>query len=123
MTQAKEAFATELLKLQNDETVRLRPLSIKRLKEFNRLLRQEIEPDDEGNVDGLGKILDLAVYCLVSVDPNFKDREEELEDVIDVDTAHEIIAVCGGVDLRIQVDDEDFRRLTRDQEDNGTTTS
>lgn len=121
---AKQAYSTELIKLQNDEEVRLRPLSIKGLKEFNKLMRADIETDEEGNFDNLGRILDLSLFCLERMDRDKygSERREELEDILDLDTSYEIIRVCGGIDLEMKVDVEDFQRLI-ETEANGTTTS
>lgn len=124
-TTAKQAFATERISLQDGTEITLRPLSIKKLREFNKLLSADAPVDeDTGKEDHLTKILELAVFCVTTIDHSFvDDKVTELEDTMDLDTAYEVIRVVGGVELNAEITDADFLKMMESQDESGTKVS
>lgn len=75
----------------------LRPLAIKPLKQF----MKELERLDDEELDQFATvdvILDLAKVCLKGIKNPLGSRED-LDEILDVESAYKIIDVCGGVKL------------------------
>jgi hypothetical protein len=99
---ATSVYTTEEVELQDDTTVTLKPLTIKNLRKFMKVMEGfgEAETEDEG----LDIMLDASALCLKNQRPEFwNDSEskhtEDFEDAVDMPTVYKILDVCGGLKL------------------------
>ncbi len=107
---ASTVYSVQVVTLQDDTDVTLRPLNIKGLRKF--MAKMEEFGNIKNEEEGLDLLLDAAALCLAKQRPEFwdesKDRgkgknrggyTEEWEDVADMPTVYKILDVCGGVKL------------------------
>lgn len=99
---ATTVYTTEEVELQDGTTVTLKPLTIKNLRKFMKVMEGFAEAETED--DGLEVMLDSAALCLKLQRPEFWDdktskHSEEFEDAVDIPTVYKILDVCGGIKL------------------------
>lgn len=102
---ATTVYTTEEVELQDGTTVTLKPLNIKGLRKFMKVMAGFGSVESEE--DGLEVLIDAAAICLAKVAPQYYDKtkgenggaSEEFEDVADMPTVYKILDVCGGVKL------------------------
>lgn len=99
---ATTVYTTEEVQLQDGSTVTLKPLVIKALRKFMKIMESfgEAENDDES----FEILLDASAVCLKGERPEFWDDKENkhseaYEDVADMPTIYKVIDVCGGIKL------------------------
>lgn len=102
---ATTVYTTEEIELQDGTTVTLRPLNIKNLRKFMRVMDEftNVETEEQG----MDILVDAAAICLVREKPEFFDADkgthggasEEGEDILDMQSVYKILEVCGGVKL------------------------
>lgn len=102
---ASTVYTTEQVELQDGKTVTLKPLNIKSLRKFMKVMAgfglQETEEE------GLDLLMDASAICLSRSNPEFYDADkgdvggasEEWEDTADMPTVYKILEVCGGIKL------------------------
>jgi hypothetical protein len=100
---ATSVYTTEEVQLQDDTTVTLKPLNIKALRKFMKIM-ENFAAEDTTEEDGLETLLDASALCLKSQRPEFWDEKENkhsdsFEEAVDMPTVYKILDVCGGVKL------------------------
>ena len=98
---AKTVFNTEEIELLDGTVVRLRPLNIRKMKEFQARFAElqadtEKESEEAGFLDGL---LELAGICLQGPAPELAADAEKLEDTLDLESIYRIIEISTGIKL------------------------
>lgn len=98
---ATSVYVTEEISLQDETTVTLKPLRIKPLRTFMKIMEKfgEQEATEE---EGLDILLDASAICLRDQRPEFwadDKHTEAFEEVVDMPTVYHILDVCGGVRL------------------------
>lgn len=100
---ATSVYSTEEVQLQDETSVTLKPLNIKSLRKFMKIMEKF---GDEGTTEdeGLDIILDASALCLKGQRPEFWDDEndkhsESYEEAADMPTVYKVLDVCGGVKL------------------------
>jgi hypothetical protein len=96
---AKTVFNTEEIELLDGSVVKLRPLNIRKMKEFQTKfakLQSEDNTDEAKAIDGL---LDLAVICLEGPSPELAGDRDKLEDTLDLESMYKVIEVSTGIKL------------------------
>lgn len=82
-----------------DQTVALKPLKIKYLRdfmtEFQKISDEDIASD---NIKSMDLLLDCAVIAMKQYNPEFASKEA-LEDLVDLPTVYQIIEVASGIKL------------------------
>lgn len=100
---ATEVYTTEEIKLQNGESVVLRPLSIKGVRKFMTKFKEFQTLDEVEGVDPemvtLDILVDLTAICLERDLPELAKDKDALEDALDQQTIYKIIEICGGIKL------------------------
>jgi hypothetical protein len=94
---ANKVYETYEIELQNGTVVTLKPLSIKKLREFMNVMKKldgSLEEDAAVNT-----LLDAAAIAIKSSAPELATNREELEDALDMPTIMKIVEVCGGIKM------------------------
>jgi len=99
---ATTVYTTEEVELQDGTTVTLRPLTIKNLRKFMKVMESFAEAETEE--DGLEVMLDASALCLKVQRSEFWDDKtnkhtEVYEDAVDIPTIYKVLDVCGGIKL------------------------
>lgn len=99
---ATTVYTVEEISLQNGETATLKPLVIKSLRKFMKIMEGFGQTTDEEQ--GFEILLDAAALCLKKDYPAFWDNDgdkhsEAFEEVADMPTIYKILDVCGGIKL------------------------
>jgi hypothetical protein len=94
---ATTVYDIEQITLQNNATVTLKPLSIKELREFMKVIQktQEVQSED----DTLNVLIDACAVALRKQLPELVADRNALEDALDVPTINRILEVCSGIKL------------------------
>lgn len=100
---ATKVFNSEELELQDGSKVTVKPLTIKRLREFMKVINQlnKIENIGEADDDVEDEALELMVNaCGIAIaqsNPELAADRERLEDALDIPTMWKILEVAGGI--------------------------
>lgn len=98
---ATSVYVTEDIGLQDETSVTLKPLNIKTLRTFMKVM-EKFGEEGATEEDGLEVLLDASALCLKSQRPEFWDNDkhtEAYEDAVDMPTVYHILDVCGGIKL------------------------
>jgi hypothetical protein len=87
----------EEITLQNGETVKLKPLTIKELRKFMIAINKTAEVNNEDET--LNILIDACAVALEKQLPELVKDRDALEDALDVPTINRILEVCGGIKL------------------------
>jgi hypothetical protein len=91
---ATAVYTVEEIILNDEETtVRLKPLSIKKLRAFMKVIDKMKDAQDED--EGMQVFLEACDICLGDQIPEGK----EIEDLLDLPTITRVLDVCGGIKL------------------------
>lgn len=94
---ASTVYDVEVIKLQNDEEVTLKPLTINRLRKFMEVMDKFGEAKSE--IETLTVLIDACAIALESQLPDLVAEREKLEDALDLPTIYRVLKICGGIDL------------------------
>ena len=94
---ATTVYDIEQITLQNNATITLKPLSIKELREFMKVIQrtQEVESED----DTINVLIDACAVALRKQLPELVADRDALEDALDVPTINRILEICGGIKM------------------------
>ncbi|QNN99140.1 tail assembly chaperone [Streptomyces phage Faust] len=98
---ATSVYVTEEIGLQDETTVTLKPLNIKSLRAFMKIM-EKFGDEETTEEEGLEILLDASALCLKAQRPEFWEgnkHTEAYEDAVDMPTVYHILDVCGGVKL------------------------
>lgn len=94
---ATTVYDVEEITLQNGETVKLKPLTIKELRKFMIAINKTAEVNNEDET--LNILIDACAVALEKQLPELVKDRDALEDALDVPTINRILEVCGGIKL------------------------
>lgn len=96
---ATYVYDTLEIKLENNDDVTLRPLSINKLRKFMHIINKQTEAEPETEIEAMDNFLEAAVFCLKALYPERYDRmsQEEVEDLLTVPTMLKILEIAGGL--------------------------
>lgn len=94
---ATTVYDVEEIQLQNGATVKLKPLTIKELREFMKVIQktQEVTSEDET----LTILIEACGVALKKQLPDLVADNDAFEDTLDVPTINRILEVCGGIKM------------------------
>jgi hypothetical protein len=94
---ATTVYDVEEIQLQNGATVKLKPLTIKELREFMKVIQrtQEVTSEDET----LTILIEACGVALQKQLPDLVADKDAFEDTLDVPTINRILEVCGGIKM------------------------
>lgn len=89
------------IQLSNGESLTLKPLPIKQVREFMEIMK---EMEEIGNEEGAeDKAMDVfikaSMHCLKNIKPELSTNQEKFEDAIEIPTMMKILEICGGLKL------------------------
>lgn len=94
---ATKAFNTESFELQDGTVVEIRPLNIKRLREFMEII--EKFENAENQTDVIDLMVDACAVAIARDNEELAADKEKLEDILDVPTMYRVLEIAGGVKL------------------------
>lgn len=94
---ATTVYDVEVIKLQNDVEVTLKPLTINRLRKFMEVMDKFGSAKTE--LETLTILIDACAVALEKQLPDLVTDRDQLEDSLDLPTIYRIIKICGGIDL------------------------
>ncbi len=102
---ATTVYDVEEIELQNGKVVKLKPLSIKKLRNFMAVVKTagQLETEEET----LSVMIKACAIALADQLPDLANDIDALEDVLDVPTINRIMEVCGGISM----DDENSKLI------------
>jgi hypothetical protein len=100
---AKTVFNVESIELLDGTVVELKPLNIRKMKEFQIRFAELQNETEKENKDGensfLDGLLELTGICLKGPAPELASDKEKLEDTLDLESIYRIIEVSTGIKL------------------------
>ncbi len=94
---ATTVYDVEVIKLQNDVEVTLKPLTINKLRKFMTVMDSFGTAATE--LETLSILIDACAVALENQLPDLASNKEALEDALDLPTIYRIIKISGGIDL------------------------
>ena len=94
---ATTVYSVEEITLQDGSTAKLKPLSIKELREFMKALQGASESTSE--TETLNVLIDAVAVALKKQLTELVADRDSLEDALDVPTINRILEVCGGIKM------------------------
>jgi hypothetical protein len=94
---ATTVYDVEEIQLQNGDTIKLKPLSISKLRKFMKVMQNT--QDSQTEDAALDVLIDACMIALENQLPDLVKDREKFEEVLDLPTINRIIKVCGGIDL------------------------
>jgi hypothetical protein len=89
------------LELSNGESITLKPLPIKKLRQFMELIKRMDLPENASEDAAMDIFIDAAMVCIAGLYPNSdlgKDRDK-FEEVVEIPTMMKILEIAGGLKL------------------------
>lgn len=87
----------EKVTLQDGTVVEIKPLNIKRLRDFMEITKQFEKAKDDA--EGLDLLVRATQVALLAVDEEKYADLDELEDLLDITIIADIMRISGGVDI------------------------
>ena len=94
---ANTVYSVEEITLQDGSTAKLKPLSIKELREF--MIALQGAADSTTETETLNVLIDAVAVALKKQLPELVADRDALEDALDVPTINRILEVCGGIKM------------------------
>lgn len=94
---ATTVYDVEEIQLQNGDTVKLQPLTIKALRKFMAAIQKTSDVTTEDET--LDVLIDACAVALEKQLPDLVADRDKLEDALDVPTINRILEVCGGIKM------------------------
>lgn len=100
---ATKVYTEEEIELQDGTTVQVKPLTIKRLRKFMKLISSlnKIEDIDspEGEDEAMDIMFEASVLALEQNNPEVAADKDKLEDALDMPTMWKLLEIAGGVSM------------------------
>lgn len=90
-------YDVEEIELQNGTSVKLKPLTINKLKVFMEKMNNLGNLETE--IDTINYLTEVCAFILEPQIEGLKDNKELAGDLFDLPTIKRVIKVCGGIDL------------------------
>ena len=89
------------IELSNGEAITLKPLPIKKLKEYMKLIKKMDLPENESEDAAMDVFIECAMVCIAGLYPNSElgKNREKFEEVIEIPTMMKILEIAGGLKL------------------------
>jgi len=96
---ANTVYEVVEIQLSNGEEIAVRPLTIKNLKKFTKVVAKLDSPDVKTEEDAMEVFIEAAMVCMEQFAPDLAEDKDKFEDVIEVPTLMKILEVAGGLKL------------------------
>lgn len=96
---ATTIYDTAELELENGDKITVKPLPIKQLKKFMKIIRELDSEDIKNEEDAMDIFIEASMVCLEKTRPDLSEDKEAFEDNVNVPTMMKILEVCGGLKM------------------------
>lgn len=100
---ATKVYKEEEIELQDGTVVTLKPLTIKRLRKFMKLMgklnRIEDIDSEEGEDEAMDIMFEASVLALEQNNPEVAADKDKLEDALDMQTMWKVLEIAGGISM------------------------
>lgn len=102
---ATKVYTSEELELQDGSKVTVKPLTIKRLRQFMKVINKLNsveglgEADDEVEDETLELMVEACAIAIAQSNKELAEDRERLEDALDIPTMWKILEVAGGIQM------------------------
>jgi len=96
---ATTVYDVEEIQLSNGDTLVIKPLTIKHLKKFLKVMKKMEDDSIESEEQVMEIFVEGAMVCLEQLKPELSQDLEKFEEVIEVPTLMKILEVAGGLKL------------------------
>jgi hypothetical protein len=96
---ANTVYEVVEIQLSNGEEIAVRPLTIKNLKKFTKVVAKLDSPNVKTEEDAMEVFIEAAMVCMEQFAPDLAEDKDKFEDVIEVPTLMKILEVAGGLKL------------------------
>lgn len=105
---ATKVYTAEELELQDGSKVTIKPLTIKRLRKFMKVVNElnKVEAGEDGELDeeeqedrAMELMVDACAIAIAPSNPDLAENRERLEDALDIPTMWRILEVAGGIQM------------------------
>ena len=86
------------IELSDGTTITLKPLSIKKLREFMEVI-SKVDEENATEESTMDTFIQAAMLCLETARPDIGKNKDKFEEVVEVPTMMKILEVCGGLKL------------------------
>lgn len=87
------------IELSNGETLTLKPLPIKQLRKFMKVIKGMDDPSIETEDAAMDIFIQAAMICLEETKPELSQDRDKFEEAIEIPTMMKILEVAGGLKL------------------------
>jgi hypothetical protein len=92
-------YDVEEIQLSNGQTLTIKPLTIKHLKKFLKVIKKMDDPEITEEDQIMEIFIEGAMVCLEQLMPDLAEDRDLFEDTIEVPTMMKILEVAGGLKL------------------------
>lgn len=92
-------YNVEEIELSNGETLVLRPLTIKNMKNFLEVMKKADSEDVNSEEEVIEVFIEAALVCLKQLKPELAEDKDKFEELIEIPTMMKILEVAGGLKL------------------------
>lgn len=96
---ATTIYDTAELELENGEKIVVKPLPIKQLKKFMKIIRDLDSEEIKNEEDAMEVFVTASMVCLEKIRPELSEDREAFEENVNVPTMMKILEVCGGLKM------------------------
>jgi hypothetical protein len=96
---ANTVYEVVEIQLSNGDEISVRPLTIKNLKKFTKVVAKLDNPEVKTEDDAMEIFIEAAMVCMEQFAPDLAEDQEKFEDVIEVPTLMKILEIAGGLKL------------------------
>lgn len=96
---ATTIYDTAELELENGDKIVIKPLPIKQLKKFMKIIRELDSEDIKDEEAAMDIFVQASMVCLEKIRPDLSEDKEVFEENVNVPTMMKILEVCGGLKM------------------------
>lgn len=96
---ATTIYDTAELELENGDKIIVKPLPIKQLKKFMKVIRKLDSEDIKNEEDAMDIFIEASMICLEKSRPDLSEDKDSFEDSVNVPTMMKILEICGGLKM------------------------
>jgi len=98
---ATQITKEETVTLQDGQEYEVRPLNIKNLRKFMRVVSrfQQLDSEESEDIEGLDILVEACAVAFSKKYPQVAEDTDYLEENLDMDSIGQIMRVAGGVDI------------------------
>ena len=96
---ANTVYEVVEIQLSNGQDIQVRPLTIKNLKKFTKVIAKLDSPDVATEEDALDVFIEAGMVCMEQFAPDLAKDKDNFEDVIEVPTLMKVLEVAGGLKM------------------------